>query len=61
MKKQKQKELNGKQTFIAMAMVFGAIFCLSGTEQTEISLRFIIGIMLIISATIYTLLFTKIK
>jgi len=57
----KQKEMTGKQTFIAMAMVLGAIFCLSGAESTEISLRFIIGILLIISATIYTLLFTEIK
>lgn len=61
MKKEKEKELTGKQAFIAMAMVIGAIFCLSGAEPTEISLRFIIGILLIISATIYTLIFTEIK
>jgi len=55
------KEMNFKQSCIAMAMVLGAIFCLSGAESTEISIRFIIGILLIISATIYTLLFTEIK
>ena len=61
MKEQKEKELTGKQAIIALALVIGGILSLSNADSSEITLSFIIGILLIIVATIYTVLCTEIE
>lgn len=53
------REMTFKETAIALAMIFGSLFCLGHSDPEKFSYQLVIGIALIIADAIYTAIKTK--